>query len=91
MLDDINYFNLLLLSLLADDDRNLLDQQPCLSGFISSMCESKTADPIILSFTLKLTGLLAATEKGFSRLDVSQDSERSSLLDNIKDVQYFTL
>ncbi|XP_031417741.1 BRCA1-associated ATM activator 1 isoform X2 [Clupea harengus] len=52
-----------------DDDRNLLDQQPCLLEFISSMCESKTTDPIILSFTLKLTGLLAATKKGFSRLE----------------------
>ncbi|XP_076145887.1 integrator complex assembly factor BRAT1 isoform X1 [Alosa pseudoharengus] len=52
-----------------DDDRNLLDQQPCLLEFISSMCASKTTDPIILSFTLKLTGLLAATERGFSRLE----------------------
>ena len=66
-------------SVFVDDDRNLLDQQPCLLEFISSMCESKTTDPIILSFTLKLTGLLAATKKGFSRLEVSQESKCSSL------------
>ncbi|KAL2086632.1 hypothetical protein ACEWY4_017691 [Coilia grayii] len=52
-----------------DDDRNLLDKQPSLLEFLSGMFDSKTADPIILSFALKLTGLLAATEKGFGRLD----------------------
>ncbi|XP_063054115.1 BRCA1-associated ATM activator 1 [Engraulis encrasicolus] len=52
-----------------DEERNLLDQQPYLLEFLGSMFESKTTDPIILSFSLKLTGLLAATERGFSRLD----------------------
>ncbi|KAA0722519.1 BRCA1-associated ATM activator 1 [Triplophysa tibetana] len=56
------------------DQRNvngesLLQQQPCLLEFISSVCKCKDADHAILSFTLKLTGLLAATEQGFRLLE----------------------
>ncbi|KAF4118982.1 BRCA1-associated ATM activator 1 isoform X1 [Onychostoma macrolepis] len=47
----------------------LLQHQPCLLEFISSVCTSKTTDPAILSFTLNLTGLLAATTQGFHLLD----------------------
>ncbi|KAI7811103.1 BRCA1-associated ATM activator 1 isoform X2 [Triplophysa rosa] len=47
----------------------LLQQQPCLLEFISSVCKCKDTDHAILSFTLKLTGLLAATEQGFSLLE----------------------
>ncbi|XP_016347330.1 BRCA1-associated ATM activator 1-like [Sinocyclocheilus anshuiensis] len=47
----------------------LLQHQPCLLEFISSVCTSKTTDPAILSFTLKLTGLLAATTQGFHLFD----------------------
>uniref|UniRef100_A0A672S1K8 Uncharacterized protein n=1 Tax=Sinocyclocheilus grahami TaxID=75366 RepID=A0A672S1K8_SINGR len=48
----------------------LLQHQPCLLEFISSVCTSKTTDPAIISFTLKLTGLLAATKQGFHLLEV---------------------
>ncbi|RXN04892.1 BRCA1-associated ATM activator 1-like protein [Labeo rohita] len=47
----------------------LLQHQPCVLEFISSICTSKTTDPAILSFTLKLTGLLAATMQGFHLLE----------------------
>uniref|UniRef100_A0A671RVG8 BRCA1-associated ATM activator 1 n=1 Tax=Sinocyclocheilus anshuiensis TaxID=1608454 RepID=A0A671RVG8_9TELE len=47
----------------------LLQHQPCLLEFISSVCTSKTTDPAIISFTLKLTGLLAATKQGFHLLE----------------------
>ncbi|XP_056595329.1 BRCA1-associated ATM activator 1 isoform X2 [Triplophysa dalaica] len=47
----------------------LLQQQPCLLEFISSVCKCKDTDHAILSFTLKLTGLLAATEQCFSLLE----------------------
>ncbi|XP_073722258.1 integrator complex assembly factor BRAT1 isoform X2 [Misgurnus anguillicaudatus] len=46
----------------------LLQQQPCLLKFISSVCKCKDMDHTILSFTLKLTGYLADTEQGFSLL-----------------------
>nr|XP_055061862.1 BRCA1-associated ATM activator 1 isoform X3 [Misgurnus anguillicaudatus] len=46
----------------------LLQQQPCLLKFISSVCKCKDTDHTILSFTLKLTGYLADTEQGFSLL-----------------------
>ncbi|KAK2908633.1 hypothetical protein Q8A67_004470 [Cirrhinus molitorella] len=47
----------------------LLQHQPCLLEFISSVCTSKTTDHAILAFTLKLTGLLAATTQGFHLLE----------------------
>lgn len=47
----------------------LLQQQPCLLEFISSVCKCKDTDHAILSFTLKLTGLLAATEQSFRLLE----------------------
>lgn len=49
----------------------LLQQQPCLLEFISSVCKCKDTDHAILSYTLKLTGLLAATEQDFSLLEVT--------------------
>lgn len=47
----------------------LLEHQPCLLEFISSVCASKATDPAILSFTLKLTGLLAASKQDFHLLE----------------------
>ncbi|KAJ8351023.1 hypothetical protein AAFF_G00160940, partial [Aldrovandia affinis] len=44
---------------------SLLEINPCLIAFISSVCKTKTAEPSILSFALKLSGLLASTEEGF--------------------------
>uniref|UniRef100_A0A8C1WEC4 BRCA1-associated ATM activator 1 n=1 Tax=Cyprinus carpio TaxID=7962 RepID=A0A8C1WEC4_CYPCA len=51
------------------DGQVLLQHQPCLLEFISSVCMSKTTDPAILSFTLKLTGLLAATTQELHLFD----------------------
>ncbi|KAK7166618.1 hypothetical protein R3I93_006389 [Phoxinus phoxinus] len=52
------------------NEQVLLQHQPCFKEFISSVCTSKTTDPAILSFTLKLTGLLACTKQGFHLLEV---------------------
>ncbi|XP_067298133.1 BRCA1-associated ATM activator 1 isoform X2 [Pseudorasbora parva] len=51
------------------NEQVLLQQQPCLKEFISSVCTSKTTDPAILSFALKLTGLLAGTKQDFHLLE----------------------
>lgn len=49
---------------------SLLDVCPSLLDFISSVVNKTSSDPGVLSFALKLTGLLAATEEGFTRLQV---------------------
>ncbi|XP_029706235.1 integrator complex assembly factor BRAT1 isoform X2 [Takifugu rubripes] len=46
----------------------LLETCPCLLDFISSVGNNTALDPAVLSFTLKLTGLLAASEDGFKIL-----------------------
>lgn len=48
----------------------LLETCPCLLDFISSVGNNTALDPAVLSFTLKLTGLLAASEDGFKILRV---------------------
>uniref|UniRef100_A0A8C5DE80 BRCA1-associated ATM activator 1 n=1 Tax=Gouania willdenowi TaxID=441366 RepID=A0A8C5DE80_GOUWI len=48
---------------------------PCLLEFTSTVVNSATSDPCILSFTLKLVGLLASSEDGFIVL------QESSVLD----------
>ncbi|KAG7491969.1 hypothetical protein MATL_G00009510 [Megalops atlanticus] len=53
---------------LTETDSSLLEVNSCLIGFVSNICKSKTADPSILSFALKLSGLLASTEDGFEVL-----------------------
>ncbi|KAG9349815.1 hypothetical protein JZ751_026168 [Albula glossodonta] len=50
---------------LTAPDSSLLEKNPCLITFITSVCASKTAEPSIISFALKLAGLLASTEEGF--------------------------
>ncbi|XP_041640184.1 BRCA1-associated ATM activator 1 isoform X2 [Cheilinus undulatus] len=50
---------------------SLLGSCPCLTGFISAVIGNKDSDPSVLSFTLKLTGLIAATEDGFRSLQES--------------------
>ncbi|KAJ8246105.1 hypothetical protein GJAV_G00263700 [Gymnothorax javanicus] len=50
---------------LTAPDSPVLKINPCLISFISSVCKSKTAEPRVLSFALKLAGLLAAREEGF--------------------------
>ncbi|XP_031667000.1 BRCA1-associated ATM activator 1-like [Oncorhynchus kisutch] len=60
----------------------LLESCPCLVDYISTACLDKTTDPSMLSFSLKLSGLLAASQHGFnllqdrSILGVAYDSKR---------------
>uniref|UniRef100_A0A673A3K9 BRCA1-associated ATM activator 1 n=1 Tax=Sphaeramia orbicularis TaxID=375764 RepID=A0A673A3K9_9TELE len=49
---------------------SLLTTCPCLLEFISTVISNSTSDPAVLSFTIKLTGLMAATEDGFRTLQV---------------------
>uniref|UniRef100_A0A3B5KCQ6 BRCA1-associated ATM activator 1 n=1 Tax=Takifugu rubripes TaxID=31033 RepID=A0A3B5KCQ6_TAKRU len=55
----------------------LLETCPCLLDFISSVGNNTALDPAVLSFTLKLTGLLAASEDGFKILRVSSSHSYS--------------
>ncbi|XP_076583605.1 integrator complex assembly factor BRAT1 isoform X1 [Chaetodon auriga] len=48
--------------------RSLLEACPCLLEFISTVVSDTASDPGVLAFTLKLTGLMAATEDGFRTL-----------------------
>ncbi|KAM9770157.1 integrator complex assembly factor BRAT1 isoform 1-T1 [Menidia menidia] len=47
---------------------SLQETCPCLLKFISTVVYDTSSDPSILSFTLKLTGLVGATEEGFKVL-----------------------
>ncbi|XP_076003933.1 integrator complex assembly factor BRAT1 isoform X3 [Genypterus blacodes] len=47
---------------------SLLDACPCLIEYISTVIYNRALDPAVLSFTLKLTGLVAATEGNFETL-----------------------
>lgn len=49
---------------------SLLEACPCLLKFISTMADKTSSDPDILSFSLKLTGLIAAAEDSFKILQV---------------------
>ncbi|KAM8773566.1 integrator complex assembly factor BRAT1 [Acanthopagrus schlegelii] len=60
---------------------SLLEACPCLLDFISAVVSNTASDPGVLSFTLKLAGLAAATEKGFRML------QESSLLDLVFNLQ----
>ena len=53
-----------------DEGGSLLEACPCLLDFISAVVSNTASDPGVLSFTLKLAGLAAATEKGFRMLQV---------------------
>ncbi|KAM9313679.1 integrator complex assembly factor BRAT1 [Pholidichthys leucotaenia] len=59
----------------------LLEAFPCLLEFISAMVYSTSSAPSILSFTVKLTGLMVSTESGFNVL------QECSVLDQIFNVQ----
>uniref|UniRef100_A0A3Q3A105 BRCA1-associated ATM activator 1 n=1 Tax=Kryptolebias marmoratus TaxID=37003 RepID=A0A3Q3A105_KRYMA len=51
---------------------SLLEACPCLLGFVSAVVSNDAAsEPSVLSFTLKLTGLLAASEDGFKVLQAA--------------------
>ncbi|XP_029362752.1 integrator complex assembly factor BRAT1 isoform X3 [Echeneis naucrates] len=59
----------------ADKEGSLLEVHPCLLEFISFVVCKTSSDPSVISFTLKLCGLMGATEDGFKRL------QESSVLD----------
>ncbi|GAA6229619.1 BRCA1-associated ATM activator 1 [Lates japonicus] len=44
---------------------SLLETFPCLPEFISTVVNKTSSDPGVISFTLRLSGLIAATEDGF--------------------------
>ncbi|MBN3322548.1 BRAT1 protein, partial [Atractosteus spatula] len=48
---------------------SLLQHNPCLTELISSVCKLKINEPTVLSFVLRLVGILAATEEGFCFLE----------------------
>lgn len=58
----------------SDDGGSLLESCPCLLEFISTVVYNTASDPGVLSFTLKLTGLMAARENGFKILQVELTS-----------------
>lgn len=69
--------NLSPLPLRLDAGGSLLDVCPSLLDFISSVVHKTSSDPDVLSFALKLTGLLAASEEGFTRLQVDSVTSHS--------------
>uniref|UniRef100_A0A7N6B5P6 BRCA1-associated ATM activator 1 n=1 Tax=Anabas testudineus TaxID=64144 RepID=A0A7N6B5P6_ANATE len=67
----------------TDDGGSLLESCPCLLEFISTVVYNTASDPGVLSFTLKLTGLMAARENGFKIL------QESSVLDLVFNMQHW--
>ncbi|XP_022593795.1 BRCA1-associated ATM activator 1 [Seriola dumerili] len=53
---------------LTEAGGSLLKAYPCLLEFMSSVVHKTSSDPAVISFTLKLSGLMAATEDGFKML-----------------------
>ncbi|XP_008282629.1 integrator complex assembly factor BRAT1 [Stegastes partitus] len=66
---------------LTKAEGSLLEACPCLLGFISTVVHNTALDPSILSFTLKLAGLVAVTEDGFKAL------QECSVLDLVFNLQ----
>ncbi|XP_069545818.1 BRCA1-associated ATM activator 1 [Brachyistius frenatus] len=62
---------------------SLLETCPCLLQFVSTVVNDTASDPGVLSFTLKLTGLVAADEDGFKVL------QECSLLDRVFNLQHW--
>ncbi|XP_044203361.1 BRCA1-associated ATM activator 1 isoform X1 [Thunnus albacares] len=60
---------------------SLLETCPCLFDFISTVINNTDSDPSVLSFTLRLSGLMAAAEDGFKML------QECSVLDLVFNVQ----
>uniref|UniRef100_A0A8D2JBL0 BRCA1-associated ATM activator 1 n=1 Tax=Varanus komodoensis TaxID=61221 RepID=A0A8D2JBL0_VARKO len=50
----------------------LLEENPCLTELILAVLRQEELDPGILSFVLRLTGILAQTEASFQRLQVKK-------------------
>ncbi|XP_056227744.1 BRCA1-associated ATM activator 1 isoform X2 [Seriola aureovittata] len=53
---------------LTEAEGSLLKAYPCLLEFMSTVVHKTSSDPAVISFTLKLSGLMAATEDGFKML-----------------------
>ncbi|AWP05272.1 putative BRCA1-associated ATM activator 1 [Scophthalmus maximus] len=53
---------------LTEAGGSLLEAHPCLLEFISTVVNKTSSDPDVISFALKLSGLIAATEDGFETL-----------------------
>nr|XP_020469966.1 BRCA1-associated ATM activator 1 isoform X2 [Monopterus albus] len=62
---------------------SLLEACPCLLEFVSTVVYNTTSDPSVLSFTLRLTGLMAASEDGFIML------QEYSVLDLVFKLQHW--
>ncbi|KAM7394522.1 hypothetical protein PAMP_021319 [Pampus punctatissimus] len=60
---------------------SLLETCPCFLDFISTVINNTDSDPSVFSFTLRLSGLIAATEDGFKML------QEGSVVDHIFSVQ----
>uniref|UniRef100_A0A8D3ECC7 BRCA1-associated ATM activator 1 n=1 Tax=Scophthalmus maximus TaxID=52904 RepID=A0A8D3ECC7_SCOMX len=56
---------------LTEAGGSLLEAHPCLLEFISTVVNKTSSDPDVISFALKLSGLIAATEDGFETLQVT--------------------
>ncbi|XP_074553824.1 integrator complex assembly factor BRAT1 isoform X2 [Halichoeres trimaculatus] len=68
---------------LTESGGSLLESCPCLNIFISTVIDDKDSDSSVLSFTLKLTGLIAATGDGFIML------QENSVLDKAFGLQHW--
>ncbi|XP_042341259.1 BRCA1-associated ATM activator 1 isoform X3 [Plectropomus leopardus] len=62
---------------------SLLEVCPCLPDFVSTVVQNTASDPGVLSFTLRLTGLLAANEDGFKKL------QEHSVLNQVFNLQHW--
>ncbi|XP_034743503.1 BRCA1-associated ATM activator 1 isoform X1 [Etheostoma cragini] len=68
---------------LTEAGGSLLEACPCLLKFISTVVPNKASDPGVLSFTLRLTGLMAASEDGFKML------QEQSVLNQVFNLQHW--
>ncbi|XP_028450615.1 integrator complex assembly factor BRAT1 isoform X2 [Perca flavescens] len=68
---------------LTEAGGSLLEACPCLLKFISTVVYNAASDPGVLSFTLRLTGLMAATEDGFKML------QERSVLNQVFNLQHW--
>ncbi|XP_030588459.1 integrator complex assembly factor BRAT1 isoform X2 [Archocentrus centrarchus] len=69
-------------TVLTEAGECLLEACPCLLEFISTVIQDTASAPSVLSFTLRLTGLLAAAEDGFRVL------QACSVLDQVFSCQH---
>ncbi|KAK5865780.1 hypothetical protein PBY51_020022 [Eleginops maclovinus] len=68
---------------LSEAGGSLLEACPCLLTFISTVVQNTASDPGVLSFALRLTGLLAATEDSFKTI------QEHSVLNKVFNLQHW--